>query len=57
MNNFCPFIKGDCRDDCTFRCRNTTTSQGATTCLIASKLDAINEFQHDDLMEIQDKIK
>jgi len=55
--NFCPFIKETCRDDCMFRCRNVTASQGPITCLIASKLDAINEMTSDQLTSIEHLIE
>lgn len=57
FEKFCPFIKDTCREDCTFRCRNVTTSQGITTCLIASKLDCINEMMSDQLTSIEQAIE
>lgn len=53
---FCPFIHAACRRDCKFRCSSTDLPQGAATCLIASKLDKINEIQHDDFKDILDKM-
>lgn len=59
--NFCPFINGTCRDDCVFkmRCKATTSLSmvGLTDCLIASKLADINEYQSDQLTEIQQEIE
>lgn len=55
--NFCPFIKGECRTDCTFRCSKVLISQGITTCLIASKLDCINEMISDQLTSIENLIE
>jgi len=58
--NFCPFINGSCRSDCVFKMRcNTVTpagSVGFTSCIIASKLADINEYQSDQLSEIQREI-
>ena len=51
---FCPFINGDCRKDCTFHCHKVagTELSGITECLIASKLDSVNDTQTDQLSEI-----
>jgi len=58
--NFCPFINGSCRSDCVFKMRcNTVTpagSVGLTSCIIASKLADINEYQRDQLTEIEQRV-
>lgn len=54
---FCPFIPGMCRDDCAFKHHKTMGPDGLQDCLIAIKLSAINEMQHDDLIEICHAIK
>jgi len=50
--DFCPFVKGQCRSDCVFKTQTTACGNLISSCLIAVKLSAINEFQHDDLNEI-----
>lgn len=50
--NHCPFINGSCRDDCVFKCNNVASGRGIYSCLIAVKLDDINEHQSDQLNEI-----
>ena len=58
---FCPFVKGDCVTDCTFRCRRIATSSRledqSTVCLIAAALDSLNDMQADQLSEVIDAIK
>ena len=56
MKDFCPFIKGKCNDDCVFKCANTATEHGISDCLLAVKLDAINEYQTDQLSEIENAV-
>lgn len=56
-NNFCPFIKGSCRNDCVFRCNNVAVGDKVLNCLLAIKLFDINEYQHDDLTEIINTLK
>ncbi len=53
---FCPFLNGECRNDCAFKTRNTATTFGTSSCLIAVKLDCINEHQADQLTEITQSI-
>ncbi|MEY8002014.1 hypothetical protein AB8U03_17860 [Clostridium sp. Mt-5] len=56
--NFCPFIKGVCRNDCVFKYHNIALHGGAISdCLIAVKLSDINELQHDDISAIWSEIK
>jgi hypothetical protein len=55
---FCPFIGALCRDDCVFKYHNVAGPGGkAYNCLIAIKLNDINEYQHDDLSSILDAIE
>ncbi len=58
---FCPFIKDVCDPSCAFRCRPCATSNSmeiaTTTCLIAKKLDSLNEMQSDQLTEIVQAIE
>lgn len=53
---FCPFIQGECNSNCVFRCRPCAVSQSmmqpSTECLIAKKLDYLNDMQQDQLSEI-----
>lgn len=55
IEKFCPFIRDICRNDCVFRC-GKSVSQGITTCLIAAKLDKMNDNQHNDLVEVANKM-
>lgn len=55
-NKFCPFIKTECREDCAFRVGLCSTSNGTSPCQIFIKLDCINEFQSDQLTEINRQI-
>lgn len=55
--NFCPFVKSSCRDDCVFKTGNVAVRDKVYSCLIAVKLSAINEMQHDDLSAIWDALK
>lgn len=60
MNNFCPFINGQCRPDCKFKSHNTTISSGESKisdCLIVIKLDEINGYQYDQLTDISNAMK
>ena len=55
---FCPFVKTLCRDDCVFKTRNVAGNHGEIfNCLIALKLNDINEMQHDDLSAIWSLLK
>lgn len=37
MNTFCPFINGNCRDDCVFRIHETTADEETiTVCRLVS---------------------
>ena len=58
---FCPFAKGDCVTNCTFRCHRIATSSRlegqSTVCLIAAALDSLNDMQADQLSEAIDAIK
>ena len=58
---FCPFIQDECRRDCAFRCRPVAVSQNmaepTSTCVIASRLDAMNTGQADQLSELIDAVK
>ena len=56
MNNHCPFINSECRSDCVFKTRRTSTTFGTSSCLIAIKLDSINDAQMDQLTEISQSI-
>lgn len=56
MGNFCPFIKDSCRKDCVFFRKLAISGGDVTNCLIAGKLDAINDYQSDQLTEISQKI-
>lgn len=53
---YCPFVNGNCRSDCTFKTVNTSASHGILSCLIAIKLDQINEFQSDQLTELKNHL-
>lgn len=46
---FCPFVNGQCRDDCVFRCGNVLIGRDLVNCLIAVKISDINELQSDEL--------
>ena len=48
MKDFCPFIKGTCREDCVFRHHAILLTTGISTCLIAAKLDDIPRLQNDE---------
>ena len=54
--DFCPFIKDECHPDCVFRCRPRAASESMDhaqlRCVIASRLDAINTEQRDQLSEL-----
>ena len=58
---FCPFIKDDCRQDCVFRCRPRASSpsmqQPALTCVLASRIDAMNTSQEDQLSELIEAVR
>ena len=58
---FCPFCKDDCNPDCVFRCRPRAASPCMDTnplpCIIASRLDAMNTDQHDQLDDILSKVR
>jgi hypothetical protein len=49
---YCPFINGPCRNDCVFKTNGVAVRDTIYSCLIAIKLNDINEMQHDDLSEI-----
>lgn len=57
---FCPFIKAECQSDCVFRCRPRAASQSmmheTLPCVIASRIDALNVGQADQLSDILDAI-
>lgn len=57
---FCPFIKDECRNDCVFHCRPRAASQSMSnpvlSCVIASRIDAMNTDQRDQLSELIDCI-
>lgn len=54
INKYCPFVNGDCKDNCVFKTFNTVISHSETkSCLIAIKLDDINGYQQDQLTEIE----
>lgn len=57
---FCPFIKAECDSDCVFRCRPCATSPSmmheTVPCIIASRIDALNVGQADQLSEIVDAV-
>lgn len=57
----CPFINDICDVSCVFRCRPCATSNSmmnsTTTCLIAKKLDSLNEMQSDQLTEVVQAIE
>lgn len=61
MENLCPFLNEECTEACMFRCKKPveTSLVGFTPCLIAIKLHQINEYSHEDLVNltaaIQDK--
>lgn len=55
MNDFCPFIKTTCRDDCTFFLRESTP-YGVTTCKLRSALDNMPDELVDKLSEISFKL-
>lgn len=50
---FCPFCKDDCNPACVFRCRPRAASpsmdNNPLTCVIASRFDAMNTDQHEQL--------
>ena len=54
MMNLCPFLNEPCREECMFHCNHliSTTHVGLSPCLIAVKLDQINEYNHDDLVNV-----
>lgn len=58
---FCPFINGECREDCAFRCRPRAASPSminqTLTCVLASRIDAINTEQQDQLSELIDSVR
>lgn len=58
---FCPFTKDTCNPSCAFRCRPCATANSmmepTTTCLIAKKLDSLNDMQSDQLTEIVQAIE
>ena len=58
---FCPFIKDECRTDCVFRCNPRSGSSSmyheVLHCLIASRLDAMNTQQEDQLSELIDTVR
>lgn len=58
--DFCPFIKDECRSDCVFRCRPRAASESMDhaplRCVIASRLDAVNTEQRDQLSELIDAV-
>ena len=56
MGNFCPFLKDLCENSCVFKVHNTATSYGISTCLIAIKLDSINDQQSMQLDDIISRI-
>lgn len=56
MGDFCPFINGSCNNACVFKVHNTSTSYGISTCLIAIKLDSINDHQSMQLDDIISRI-
>lgn len=50
---YCPFVNGECRNDCVFRCRPRATTQSmvqeTTTCVLASRIAELNDKQADQL--------
>lgn len=57
-NTFCPFVNGTCKSNCMFHAKSMiATPNGITSCLIAAKLEEINEYQHDDLNDIRRAIE
>jgi len=55
MGKFCPFVNGSCRSDCTFKINTTATEHGMSGCLIAVKLEGVNENQSNQLMQLFNK--
>lgn len=56
-NTFCPFVNGECRSDCMFNIGHlVATDRGTSKCLIAVKLSGINEYQQDQLTDIQNSL-
>lgn len=53
---FCPFIKDLCRDDCTFHSHNTAIGNSVHDCLIAIKLEGINDMEYDQLENIYKEV-
>ena len=58
---FCPFVKGDCREDCVFRCRPRAASQNmvnpSLTCVLTSRIDAMNTEQQDQLNDLINSVR
>lgn len=51
-HNFCPFIKATCRKDCAFY-----HPSNSDECLLAGRLNLINDTEYDQLEEINTKLR
>lgn len=57
---FCPFVNGECREDCVFRCKheepNSQLTQSPTKCLLVKRMNSLNYMQESQLNDILEAI-
>lgn len=58
---FCPFVKGECKENCVFYCQNETTINelvhSHTKCLIVKRVNEINYMQFSQLEDVKNKLE